>query len=38
VPGLAGLLELQFEASLRQSIMDGAPVAADEVFPIDQVK
>ena len=37
VPGVAGLLELQFEASLRQSITDGAPVLADEMFPIEPV-
>ncbi len=38
VPGVAGLLELQFEASLRQSIMDSAPVVADEMFSIDPVR
>ena len=37
VPGVAGLLELQFEASLQQSITDGASVVADEMFPIDPV-
>jgi predicted dehydrogenase len=37
VPGVAGLLELQFEASLQQSITDGASVVAGDLFPIDPV-
>lgn len=34
VPGLAGLRELQFEAGIKRSIAQGAPVALDEVFPL----
>ena len=37
VPGVAGLLELQFEASLGQSITDGTAVLANEMFPIHPV-
>jgi predicted dehydrogenase len=35
VPGLAGLRELQFEAAIKRSIAQGAPVALDEAFPLD---
>jgi predicted dehydrogenase len=38
VPGMAGLLELQFEASIRRSIVEQRPVAPDEEFPIDSVR
>ena len=34
VPGLAGLRELQFEAAIKRSIAQGAPVVLDEVFPL----
>lgn len=35
VPGVAGLRELQFEAAIRRSITQGAPVEVDSVFPVD---
>jgi predicted dehydrogenase len=35
VPGVAGLIELQFEAGLRRSAASGAPVVLTEAFPID---
>ena len=35
VPGLAGLRELQFEAAIKRSIAQGAPVVLDEAFPIE---
>ncbi|HEU5111702.1 MAG TPA: hypothetical protein VFU96_00195, partial [Acidimicrobiia bacterium] len=38
VPGIAGLLELQFEASLRRSIAEQRLVAPDDEFPIDPVR
>ncbi len=38
VPGIAGLLELQFEASLKRSIAEQRPVVPDEEFPIDSVR
>lgn len=38
VPGVAGLLELQFEASLKLSIAENRPVVLDEEFPIDPVR
>ena len=38
VPGIAGLLELQFEASLKRSIAEQRPVVSDEEFPTDSVR
>jgi predicted dehydrogenase len=38
VPGVAGLRELQFEASLKLSIAENRPVALDEEFPIDPLR
>ena len=38
VPGIAGLLELQFEVSLRQSIAERRPVIPAEEFPTDPVR
>ncbi len=38
VPGLAGLLELQFEASLKKSIAERRPVVPSEEFPTDPVR
>ena len=38
VPGIAGLLELQFEASLKKSIAERRPVLPLEEFPIDPVR
>jgi predicted dehydrogenase len=38
VPGMAGLLELQFEASLMKSIADRRPVVPSEEFPTDPVR
>lgn len=38
VPGLAGLRELQFEASLKRSIAQKRPVLPGEEFPIDPVR
>ena len=35
VPGMAGLLELQFEAGLKQSIAEQRPVVLADEFPID---
>ena len=35
VPGLAGLLELQFEAGLKKSIADEKKVVVAEVFPVE---
>ena len=37
VPGMAGLLELQFEAGLKKSIADRRSVIPSEQFPIDPV-
>jgi predicted dehydrogenase len=37
VPGIAGLLELQFEASLKKSIAERRPVLPSEEFPTDPV-
>ena len=37
VPGIAGLLELQFEASIKKSISERRPVVVSEEFPIDPV-
>ena len=37
VPGIAGLLELQFEVSLKKSIAELRPVHPLEEFPIDPV-
>jgi predicted dehydrogenase len=37
VPGIAGLLELQFEAALKKSIAERRPVIASKEFPIDPV-
>ena len=37
VPGLAGLLELQFEASIKSSIAERRPIVVAEKFPIDPV-
>jgi predicted dehydrogenase len=37
VPGVAGLLELQFEAGLKQSIAERRPVDLSALFPIDPV-
>ncbi len=34
VPGMAGLQELQFEAALKRSISQGAPIIIDNAFPI----
>lgn len=38
VPGVAGLLELQFEASVKRSLAQGRPVAPDEEFPIGPMR
>jgi predicted dehydrogenase len=38
VPGLAGLLELQFEASLKKSIAERRPVVPSEEFPTNPVR
>ncbi|HLA06126.1 MAG TPA: Gfo/Idh/MocA family oxidoreductase [Anaerolineales bacterium] len=38
VPGIAGLLELQFEASLKKSIAERRPVLPSEEFPTDPVR
>ena len=38
VPGLAGLLELQFEAGLKKAIAEGRPVAVRDEFPIEPVR
>ena len=38
VPGIAGLRELQFEASLKLSISEQRPVVPDEEFPIEPVR
>ena len=35
VPGIAGLLELQFEASIKKSIAERRPVLPLEEFPVD---
>jgi predicted dehydrogenase len=35
VPGLAGLQELQFEAALRRSIVEGRPVDVQTEFPLE---
>ncbi len=37
VPGLAGLAELQFEASLKKSIEERRPVIASSEFPLDPI-
>jgi predicted dehydrogenase len=37
VPGVAGLLELQFEAGLKRSIATGKPVTLAEAFPLEGV-
>ena len=34
VPGIAGLRELQFEAAIKRSIAQGAPVDPDVDFPL----
>jgi len=38
VPGIAGLRELQFEASLKRSVTEQRPVVPDEEFPIEPVR
>jgi hypothetical protein len=38
VPGIAGLRELQFEASLKRSIAEQRPVVPDDEFPIEPVR
>ncbi len=38
VPGLAGLLELQFEAGLKQSLAEHRPVKLLEAFPIEPLR
>lgn len=38
VPGIAGLLELQFEASIKKSIAERRPVRPMEEFPTDPVR
>jgi predicted dehydrogenase len=38
VPGVAGLLELQFEASLKLSIAENRQVVLEDEFPIDPVR
>ena len=38
VPGVAGLLELQFEASLKKSIAEHRPIVPSEEFPIEPVR
>jgi len=38
VPAIAGLLELQFEASLQKSIAERRPVVPSEEFPTDPVR
>ena len=35
VPGVAGLLELQFEAGLKRSAAEGRPVVLNEDFPLE---
>ena len=35
VPGVAGLMELQFEAGFRRAILKGAPVDVQEAFPLE---
>lgn len=37
IPGIAGLLELQFEASLKKSIAERRPVIPSEEFPTEPV-
>ena len=38
VPGIAGLLELQFEASIKKSIAERRPVRPFDEFPTDPVR
>jgi predicted dehydrogenase len=38
VPGMAGLLELQFEASIKKSIAERRPIRPFEEFPTDPVR
>jgi predicted dehydrogenase len=38
VPGIAGLLELQFEAGLRKSVAERRPVALSEEFPTEPLR
>jgi predicted dehydrogenase len=38
VPGIAGLLELQFEASIKKSIAERRPILVSEEFPTDPVR
>jgi predicted dehydrogenase len=38
VPGIAGLLALQFEVSLRKSIEERRPIVPSEDFPTDPVR
>ena len=38
VPGLAGLQELQFEAALKRSIAQGAPIHLADTFPITLIR
>ncbi len=38
VPGIAGLLALQFEVGLKNSIAERRPVVPSEEFPIDPVR
>ena len=38
VPGIAGLRELQFEASLKRSIAEQRPVVPDDDFPTEPVR
>jgi predicted dehydrogenase len=38
VPGIAGLLELQFEASIRKSIAEHRPIVVAEEFPTDPIR
>lgn len=38
VPGIAGLMALQFEAGLKESIAQRSPVVLSDVFPTDPVR
>ena len=38
IPGIAGLLELQFEASIQKSIAERRPIVVAEEFPTDPVR
>jgi len=38
VPGIAGLLELQFEAGIKKSIAERRPVILSEEFPVNELQ